>query len=59
MIIATTFTVSFNKSDEADKIQAFVNNNNLGEFVRKESEDTISFTKTQTYINDELYCYIV
>jgi len=59
MIIATTFTVSFNKSDEADKIKAFVNNNNLGEFVRKESEDTISFTKTQTYINDELYCYIV
>lgn len=59
MIIATTFTVSFNKSDEADKIKAFVNNNNLGEFVRKESEDTISFTKTQTYINDELYCYII
>ena len=59
MIIATTFTVSFNKSDEAEKIKAFENNNNIGEFVKKESEDTISFTKTQTYINDELYCYII
>lgn len=59
MIVKTTFTVSFNKSDEADKIKAFVNNSNIGEFIKEESEDRVSFTKVQTYINDDLMCYMV
>ena len=59
MIVMTTTTLSFHIPEENEKIKAFENNNNMGEFVKKESEDTISFTKTQTYINDELYCYIV
>ena len=59
MIIKTSTTISFNIPDECEQMEAFMSQNNMGEFVKDESTQWISFTKTTLCVNEKDFCYIL
>ena len=59
MIIKTSTTISFKIPDEHEQIETFMEQNNMGEFVKEESSQWISFIKTTMCINEKDYCYIL
>lgn len=53
MIIKTSTTISFKVPDEYEQMEAFMSQNNMGEFVKDESAHWISFTKTTLCVNEK------